>query len=134
MSIVRDISSADDASTLVLDDPVLLILPFFSQNGDLDVRLFRRLDPGLICLLSSSSSLLEFEEFDSVFSLELEVPSSLSFLPDGDFELLRDLSNLNELFDSFFRLILFDDVLDGILNLDLLDFTELELDSDGIAG
>ena len=135
LSIVKDISSVDDAKTLVLDDPAL-IFPFFSQKGDFDVLLLRRLDPGLVCLLSSSSSLLdEFEEFDSLTPLELELPSCLLLFPEGDFELLLEFSGLNELVDSLFLPMLFDDVPDdGILSLDLFDFTELELDSEGTAG
>lgn len=138
LSIVRDISSADDAKTLVLDEPAL-ILPLFSQNGDSEVRLFRRLDPGLVCLSSSSSSLLdEFEVFDSV-PLELEVPSSFSLFADGDsIEQLLDFSGLEEPLDEPLPVavvavvVVLLDTLEGILNLDLLDFTELE-DPDGTA-
>lgn len=130
LSMVRDISSAEDATTLVLDEPAL-ILPLFSQKGDLDVRLLRRLDPGLVCFSSSSSLLDEFDEFDSLLLLELELPSSFSLLPDGDPEPLLSFSGLEELLEPLLPVDVFD-ALDGILSLDVLVFGELE-DSDGTA-
>jgi hypothetical protein len=57
------ISSVDDASTLVRDDPPL-ILPLISRVGDSDACFFLRLEPGLSARSSSSSLLDEFAEVD----------------------------------------------------------------------
>lgn len=135
LSMVSDISSVDEANTLVLDDPAL-IFPFFSQKGDLDVLLLRGLDPGLDFLSSSSSSLLDEFEESSLFALELELPSRLLLFPDGDLERLPDFSATLEgpLLDSLFLFTLLEGEDDGSLSLDLFDFTEAELDSEGTAG
>lgn len=126
LSIVSDISSVDEANTLVLDDPAL-IFPFFSQKGDLDVLLLRGLDS----LSSSSSSLLDEFVESSLFALELELPSRLLLFPDGDLERLPDFSAT---LDSLFLFTLLEGEDDGSLSLDLFDFTEAELDSEGTAG
>lgn len=130
LSMVRDVSSAEDATTLVLDEPAL-ILPLFSRKGDSDVRLRRRLEPGLVCFSSSSSLLDEFDEFESLLALELELPSSFSLFPAGDLEPLLSFSDLEEPLVPLLSVDPFDP-LDGILSRDALVFRGPE-DSDGTA-
>lgn len=62
-SVITGISSADDTSTLVRDDPPL-ILPLVSRVGDSDACFFLRPEPGLSPRSSSSSLLDEFAEVD----------------------------------------------------------------------
>lgn len=120
-SVVMDISSADDASTLVLDDPAL-ILPRVSCVGDLDVRFFLRLEFGLSVRSSSSSSLLEEFEVDRLLLLELDVADGL-FVPQGDLDFL-DLSHLAEPFELSLLPIIGSEPLGGVLSLDRSDFIE----------
>lgn len=123
-SVVMDISSADDASTLVLDDPALILPPLASRTDDSDSRLLLRLGTGLPSARSSLSSLLEeFAEVDRLLPLELDVPDGLFvfFVPQGDFEPLLDPSgSLVVPLASLLPIVDFDPA-DGVLSLDRPD-------------
>lgn len=120
-SVVIDISSADDANTLVFDDPAL-ILPLVSCVGDFDARFFLRLEFGL-SVRSSSFSLLEEFEMDRLLLLELDVTDGL-FVPQGDLDFLA-FSHLIEPIESLLPIIGLDPP-DGAFNLDRSDFIEIE--------
>lgn len=131
-SVVMDISSADDASTLVLDDPAL-ILPLVSRTDDSDSRLRLRLGPGSSARSSLSSLLEEFAEVDRLLSLlELDVPDGLFFVPQGDFEPLLDPSSLVEPLGSFLPVVGFAPA--GPLSLARPDFNEAEEPEEAFRG
>lgn len=125
-SVIMGISSAEDANTLVLDEPAL-ILPLVSRMGDSDARLPLRLEPGLSTRSSLSSLLEESAEVDRLLLLELDVPDGLFVVPQGDFDPLLESSHLVEAFESLYLpAIPCFDLPDGALNLDRADLIEVE--------
>lgn len=147
-SMLREFSSAEDAGTLVLDDPALIFSTFFSQITHLEsFRPLHRLAATFCCRSSASSSLLEeLEELESLLSVDSDFSDlGRRFLsPDKEetnFVSFLDVSRLGESLESFLRSEddeededdddVFDP-LEGIRVFDPIDFRDTDEDEGAI--